>query len=450
MNICFRNRNLDESSDDVNETNTVDRTREGEANTDRMIVLQDPKYVDYTSPTFIPGSIHNKQYQEFWKNELQAGEWVMETLKNGYVIPFLSLPPPYEEPNNKSAIHDPEFVLKAINDLKNLGVIAFTDSKPYCVSPLTVSLKTGRDGKIKKRLCWDGSRCVNKYIKEQKVTLSHLQRALEITKEQDFQIVYDLKAAYHHIKIHPAHIKYLGAAFHKPEGGIQYVVFLFLPFGLASAVHCITKLFKPMNAYVHKKGVRHTIYLDDGRIVAETAAKAEEQRVFVYNALHKSGWIIETDKSDKEGDASQSKEYLGFIVDTNKMSVRLNETKRHRILQQVATTIEYGSTPIPARQLAKTLGKIVATEPALGPVVIMASRAAYSNLDDATTKRGWNTELKMSKEALDGLRFFVDNCSIFDNSPIRSAATEISVLSIIGPPDSFMKTKSEPHPYKRR
>ena len=110
MNICFRNRNLDESSDDVNETNTVDRTREGEANTDRMIVFQDPKYVDYTSPTFIPGSIHNKQYQEFWKNELQAGEWVMETLKNGYVIPFLSLPPPYEEPNNKSAINDPEFV----------------------------------------------------------------------------------------------------------------------------------------------------------------------------------------------------------------------------------------------------------------------------------------------------------------------------------------------------
>ena len=46
----------------------------------------------------------------------------------------------------------------------------------------------------------------------------------------------------------------------------------------------------------------------------------------------------------------------------------------------------------------------------------------------------------MSKEAQDGLQFFVDNCSEFDNSPIRSAATEISVLSIIGPPSSFMKS----------
>ena len=122
------------------------------------------------------------------------------------------------------------------------------------------------------------------------------------------------------------------------------------------------------------------------------------------------------------------------------MSVRLNEIKKRNILHHTATTIEYSSALIPARQLAQTLGKIVAAEPALGPMVIMASRAAYSNLDDAVTKRGWGTKLEMSKEALDGLRFFADNCSRFDNSPMRSSATEISVLSIIEPPDSFMKT----------
>ena len=214
----------------------------------------------------------------FWKTELKANEWVMETLRTGYVIPFESLPPVYEEPNNASAAQDPTFVNNAINDLYRLGIIAFSDVKPHCVSPLTVSLKTGRDGLTKKRLCWDGSRCVNKYLRKQKVTLSHLQRALEITKEEDFQITYDLKAAYHHIKIDSAHTKYLGASIKKPGGGIQYFVFLFLPFGLASAVHCITKLFKPLNAYIHENGVRHTIYLDDGRIVAKTAAEAENQR----------------------------------------------------------------------------------------------------------------------------------------------------------------------------
>ena len=180
--------------------------------------------------------------------------------------------------------------------------------------------------------------------------------------------------------------------------------------------------------------------MDDGRITAETKEKIEENRVFVYDGLKKSGWILEAEKSDKKGDASYYKEYLGFIIDSFNMTVRLREEKKHRILKRVWETISYKTNPISARELAITLGKMVATEPALGPVAIMTARASYADLDRATLARGWGTHLIMSKESLDGLRFFAENFSSFDNSPIRSAATEISVVSIIGPPSSFMKT----------
>ena len=389
---------------------------------------------------FYPGSIHSEDVRAFWQNDLQAGEWVMDVLTQGYVIPFVESPPAYEEANNKSAMQDMPFVIQAVAELQKRGVIEFRDEKPLCVSPLTVSKKFGRDGMTKNRLCWDGSRCVNLYVKEQKVVLSHLRRSLEITREGDFQVTYDLKAAYHHVRIHPSQTKYLGAAIPKPDGGKQYFVFLYLPFGLSSAVHCLTKLFKPVNAYIHEKRIRHSIYLDDGRIVAETKCKAEDQRTFVYKVLKSSGWILEVEKSDKDGDANQSKEYLGFIIDTASMTVRLQEAKKQRILQQVSETISHGSKSFPAKELAGTIGKIVATEPALGPIVVIAARASYAVLEEATQRRGWNSSLVMSKEAQDGLQFFVDNCSEFDNSPIRSAATEISVLSIIGPPSSFMKS----------
>lgn len=263
---------------------------------------------------------------------------------------------------------------------------------------------------------------------------------MEITKEKDFQVKYDLKAAYHHIRIHPSQTKYLGGAIEKPDSGIQYFVFLFLPSGLSSAVHCITKLFKPINAFFHGKGIRHSIYLDDGRIVAESKRKVEEHRVIVYDVLDRSGWILEMQKSDGEEDASQSKEYLGFIIDTISMTVRLVESKKQRTLQCARETIAYGSRPIPAKELAVTVGKIVALEPALGPVVIMAVRACYIDLDEATEKRGWGTHLTMSRDSLNGLEFFVENCCTFDNTPIRSTSTEISVLSIIGPPSTFMKS----------
>ena len=308
------------------------------------------------------------------------------------------------------------------------------------MSPLTVSTRIGNDGAVKKRLCWDGSRCVNTYVKEQKVTLLHLQRALEITRKLDFQVTYDLKATYHNIKIHESQTRNLGAAITKLDGGTQYFVFQFLPFGLSSAVHCITKIFKPINAYIHERGIRHSIYFDDGRIIAGTKDQAEEHRSLVYGVLKKSGWILEATKSDREGEASQSKEYLGFIVDTKSMTVRLGETKKQRILQNVSETISYGTRPIRAKKLAQTLGMIVATEQALGPVVIMATRASYIDLEKATQERGWGAKLVMSEESLNGLKFFAENCTEFDNTPIRPAATEISVLSIVGPPSSFMKS----------
>jgi hypothetical protein len=109
------------------------------------------------------------------------------------------------------------------------------------------------------------------------------------------------------------------------------------------------------------------------------------------------------EKSDKEGDTNQAKEYLGFIIDTNSMTVRLQEAKKQRVLQKVRETISHGSKPILAKQLAGTLGKIVATEPALGPIVIMVARASYAVLEEARRRKGWNTTVVMSQEAQDSL-----------------------------------------------
>jgi hypothetical protein len=55
-----------------------------------------------------------------------------------------------------------------------------------------------------------------------------------------------------------------------------------------------------MNVYIHEKGIRHSIYLDDGRIIAETKCGAEDQRTFVYKTLKNSGCILEVEKSYKE------------------------------------------------------------------------------------------------------------------------------------------------------
>lgn len=40
---------------------------------------------------FFTGSIHAEEVRNFWQTDIKASEWVMETLKEGYVIPFITL-----------------------------------------------------------------------------------------------------------------------------------------------------------------------------------------------------------------------------------------------------------------------------------------------------------------------------------------------------------------------
>jgi hypothetical protein len=115
----------------------------------------------------------------------------------------------------------------------------------------------------------------------------------------------------------------------------------------------MTKILKPVNAYIHGRGIRHSIYLDDGRITAASKIQAEENRITVYETLRKAGWILENKKSDQEGDASQLKEYLGFLIDTINMTVRLTDAKKQQILKQVWDTILLDQTSYQPRNWQK-------------------------------------------------------------------------------------------------
>ena len=66
-------------------------------------------------------------------------------------------------------------------------------------------------------------RCINFYVKEQKIVLSHLRRASEVRREEDFKLTYGLNAAYHHVRIQPSQTKYMDVAIQKSDNGTQYL-----------------------------------------------------------------------------------------------------------------------------------------------------------------------------------------------------------------------------------
>ena len=53
-----------------------------------------------------------KENSRFWKNELKPSLFVQNIIDNGYIIPFITIPPSIDAPNNKSSLRIPDSYLK--------------------------------------------------------------------------------------------------------------------------------------------------------------------------------------------------------------------------------------------------------------------------------------------------------------------------------------------------
>ena len=209
---------------------------------------------------------------------------------------------------------------------------------------------------------------------------------------------YDLTSAFHHVRIYEPHQQYLAFALPGREEGDpeRYFVFLVMPFGLASAVKCITRMTKPLCSYISQQGIRHSIYIDDGNILARTLALVLEHLKIVLDALGKAGFVISESKTDTADTVSQVKLYLGFIIDSKQMLIKISDEKLRDVRSALTRVIGGGS--LRAKTVAKAIGKLIATEAALGPVVQLLSRAAQYELALAT-EQSWKDQLQLTQQA---------------------------------------------------
>ena len=83
---------------------------------------------------------------QFWRN-IWANSYILDTIENGYVIPFHSTPVSMCCKNNRSALQHKTFVLEAISDLEKKGLNARCSEKPFIVSLLMLSMQNnGKKG----------------------------------------------------------------------------------------------------------------------------------------------------------------------------------------------------------------------------------------------------------------------------------------------------------------
>jgi hypothetical protein len=142
---------------------------------------------------------------EYWMKNFHPDDYVRGVLAQGLRIPvdWSKIPEQYEEPDNRSAKDNYEFVREEVARLVESGQVVEWPRKPRCVNPFTAAVKAKADGQVKKRLCLDLSRSVNEALDDDVFCMSTLQDAINMTRRGDYQVIFDLKAAFHHKRIHP-------------------------------------------------------------------------------------------------------------------------------------------------------------------------------------------------------------------------------------------------------
>lgn len=247
--------------------------------------------------------------------------------------------------------------------------------------------------------------------------------------------MYDLTSAYYHIKIDDSQHRFLGAAIENSDGSKMYFQYTHLPFGLNSAVHAITKIWKPVSQYLTSQGLRNTIYIDDGRVLVENPEEVESARLLTYNTIAQAGWSIEKEKSDKKDEAGRIKKYLGFLINSESMTVSATDDKLNKVADKLDQVLNANTVRV--KDLAALLGLIASLEHSHEFLARVSTRSGYSMIANHTEAFGWIGRLTLNKETKEELQFFKANLKCGNGSLIKTAQMDVRIEAILDNPISI-------------
>jgi len=274
------------------------------------------------------------------------------------------------------------------------------------------------------------ARFLNHFIVKRRFRQETLMTARDLVRPGDFFCKVDLKDAYFHMTVHPSHTPLLAFAW----GGVSYR-YLSLPFGVSSAPRLFTKLLRPVMGELRKQGIRCVIYLDDLLVMAGSKDQAERETRTAVELFHALGFLISWKKSILA--ATQQMEFLGVIIDSAQMELRLSVNKlaglrtRAQALHREADR----SARVRTKTLASVLGSFTACLVACAVTRLKTRelhrclRAAVKLANDSYT--GWATLTSGARTELEWWRDTLhlwNGRSLLQSRPAQVFASDASDL----------------------
>jgi hypothetical protein len=239
--------------------------------------------------------------------------------------------------------------------------------------------------------------------------MAHSQEALAQSSKGDFPSVFDISKAYHHIRLSPESYDLVGFCVPDKDRKERFYYYVVVVFGLGPAGQLLGRVMKPLLVYLAFIGIRNIMYVEDGRTSGATKKKADEDYVITIRVFEKAGFTVAKEKLDKFGDFAQRKEYLGFVIDTQEMSVYVPAPKLARVLEILGEFLKNRRHRV--RDIASVVGKLISLEPALGRSILVGTRlttiaiVVATEVTEASLRRGnpWSKFIDLDDDTMAAL-----------------------------------------------
>jgi hypothetical protein len=240
----------------------------------------------------------------------------------------------------------------------------------------------------------------------------------------------DLENQFFHVRLAPGMRKYLGFAVPAVDGSMQYFQYEVMAYGVKPAVTVVTRLLRPIKAYMHTLGIRFSIYVDDGRIAASSAQLCSEQTGFLLHTLQLAGWKIQWKKTVLT--PSTSLLHLGFITDSVAMRYFITPEKWNGVRLSLSSLLDAAAAgrSAPAREVAAVLGRLNSLHRSHGSVVRVLSRALQHQLGLSVAQEGWAGSLRLSPASRSELELLLKWLLSFHGRAIPTAQAASHILSL--------------------
>ena len=167
------------------------------------------------------------------------------------------------------------------------------------------------------------------------------------------------------------------------------------------------------------------IYMDDMLIMGNTLSEIHTARDTTIYLLQSLEFVINFKKSILT--PSQSLEFLGVIVDSLSMTLRIPQEKTMELRKICTETLT--SKNISLRKLAKIIGKLQATAPAFTWAPLQIRHLQQVLITGTRKGNSYETKTVITREAKIELEWWIKNINLQNGNPI-----------LVNPPEMYMST----------